>query len=72
MGDDSNSGSAAEPFSTIGRAVLAVRSLGRPLAQPVTVRILPGDYELNETLTLSGAEDSGSSAQATVTYMAQV
>eukprot|EP01043_Picozoa_sp_COSAG02_P087937 COSAG02_NODE_25127_length_668_cov_1.087873_1_plen_185_part_10 len=70
-GSDGNPGGANAPFRTIARAAEAVRVLPRPLHQTVTVHVAAGDYPLNETLQLSGAADSGSSAEARVDYVAE-
>ena len=56
-GNDKNSGSATEPFATLGAAQRAVRPFaGR---EPVTVWLSEGTYYLPETLRFT-AEDSGS------------
>lgn len=57
-GDDSADGSATKPFKTVTRAVKALRDLraARP-AEPVTVAIGAGFYELSETVTLT-ADDT--------------
>ena len=70
-GDDEAAGTHEAPFLTLSRAVMAVRELPRPLAQTVTVHVAGGDYRLNETLTLHGAADSGSSTAARVDYVAE-
>ena len=70
-GSDGNPGGANAPFRTIARAAEAVRALPRPLHQTVTVHVAAGDYPLDETLQLSGAADSGSSAEARVDYVAE-
>ena len=70
-GDDEAAGTHEAPFLTLSRAVMAVRELPRPLAQTVTVHVAAGDYPLNETLTLHGAADSGSSTAARVDYVAE-
>ena len=70
-GSDGNPGGANAPFRTIARAAEAVRALPRPLRQTVTVHVAAGDYPLDETLQLSGAADSGSSAEARVDYVAE-
>jgi len=60
-GDDAGLGTAARPFATLGRAVVAVRNLrtaGKTANdETVTIRLRAGEYELTKPLVL-GPEDS--------------
>ena len=69
-GEDAADGSRARPFRTLARARDAVRALkAEGIEGAIGVRILPGEYPLGETLTLT-AEDSGSEG-APVVYRAE-
>jgi len=68
-GKDTNAGTEARPFATLGRAQQAVRGkIAAGLTGDVTVLIRPGTYELAEPLKFS-APDSGTKQHA-VTYAA--
>lgn len=69
-GDDDNDGSRTHPFQTLERARDAVRALKANGVQgAIGVRILPGEYPIRQSLTLT-AEDSGSEG-APVVYRAE-
>jgi hypothetical protein len=57
-GDDSNSGTAGEPFATIGRAQQAVRGISKPLQGDVMVILRGGVYALDHAIVFDAA-DSG-------------
>lgn len=67
-GDDSASGTRAEPFRTLKRARTAVRTRLRPQRSDINVNLLAGTYRLSAPLTFTSA-DSGNSGH-TVTYRA--
>ena len=58
-GDDSNAGSMAEPFATLSRALLAVRSVLPTAEDEINVWVRGGNYYLGNTLEF-GTADSGS------------
>ena len=69
-GNDANDGSIASPFATLARARDAVRAFkAKGTTGAIGVRILPGEYQVKETLELT-AEDSGA-AGAPVVYRAE-
>lgn len=69
-GKDTNPGTAARPFASIARAQRAAREAQRAKPnQTIIVTIADGRYELTETLQFS-SEDSGSSEENRVVYLA--
>jgi hypothetical protein len=69
-GDDQNPGTRRQPFATLTRARAAVRALkaAGPLAGPVAVTLLPGQYPVTNMFELAAA-DSGTGA-APIVYRA--
>lgn len=67
-GDDSNSGTAAEPFATIAGARDAVRGLKKTTDEAITVHICGGTYYLSEPVVFT-PDDSGTVDQP-ITYIA--
>jgi hypothetical protein len=65
-GSDSNSGTRASPFLTIGRAQTAVRAIGGAMNRDVVVYLRDGRYEISSTQTFTPL-DSGQNGY-TVTY----
>lgn len=57
-GSDSNDGSAARPFATIGKARDAVRKMSSSMRGDIIVNIEPGKYFVEETIKF-GIDDSG-------------
>jgi hypothetical protein len=69
-GDDTNTGSMRRPFATMARARDEVRAIKkRGIEGPIVVTVMPGQYEVRESLALS-TEDSGS-ASGPVIYRAR-
>lgn len=69
-GKDSNPGTSKKPFATLGKARDAVRILiAKGLTGPVAVNVLPGVYQVKETLALT-SEDSGTPS-APIVYRAE-
>lgn len=68
-GSDQGAGTEAAPFATLGRARQEIRDRRAHglNAEPVTVNVRAGLYELGETFSLDQPEDSGS-AQSPVTW----
>lgn len=69
-GNDSNPGTAQQPFATLAKARNAVRALKAkgPLTEPVRVNVADGTYTVTEPLVL-GPEDGGTK-EAPVIYQA--
>jgi len=67
-GDDSNPGTEAKPFATLGHAKDAVRSFKKNVPKPITVFVREGTYYLSEPLVFT-PEDSGIELQP-ITYAA--
>ena len=66
QGDDAQAGSEQQPFATLARARDEVRALKRSgVAGPIAVTVLPGQYSVRSTLTLT-ADDSGTEASPVV------
>jgi|GEM_PF-848582 len=57
-GNDSNSGTLAQPFKTITKARNMVRTINGNMTGDIEVRLLPGDYNLDSTLEFN-ENDSG-------------
>jgi parallel beta-helix repeat protein len=65
-GDDSNTGSMRSPFATLTRARDEIRSMrGRGIEGSIAVTVMPGRYDVRETLVLS-TEDSGSASESVI------
>jgi hypothetical protein len=58
LGSDSNPGSEAQPFATLGHAQAVVRTLAPTMSSTITVFLETGIFRLNRPLILD-AEDSG-------------
>lgn len=67
-GSDTNAGTAAQPFRTIGRAMKAVRELrsGQPTVGPITVYLRGGRHTLSDHLTFR-PHDTGT-VDSPITY----
>ncbi|MCB4807911.1 PDZ domain-containing protein [Tamlana sp. 62-3] len=66
-GDEANSGSQSEPFSTLGQAIAKATAIKANQANAeIVINVLPGDYYLSEAIkipaTLSGITITGTSA----------
>ena len=57
-GSDSNPGTLAAPFATIGKAQTAVRALSKSGGNPITVIVRGGTYSVSQALSFTSA-DSG-------------
>jgi len=69
-GSDKNDGSRNRPFASLARARDAVRALkGHGARGPIAVRIMPGEYRVTGTLSLTTA-DSGTK-DAPIVYRAE-
>lgn len=64
-GSDTNPGTLAEPFKTLGQAQIAVRGLNADMAGDIRVNLAGGTYRLTAPLTLDSS-DSGSNGHQVV------